>query len=631
MRWFFLAVFLIFALVATGMVMYEPRSHGSSPSGMLNSAADQLGKASALHLAVGFSGTEGRVIGADVTVTADLHGAGTVTDAGGGKADLVATSDHTAVRGDSDFWARRAPLQIGKLTNQWIQPKSGSAFPIDVSSAMNPSAVAELIRSLSGNATSETVETLNGKNVIDVESGSWTALFSADGSHDLVWMGGPIREDSARIQTASFDPMRATVPAARPALTRILPAQTDDAAAAPPYISIAPTPAGAADTRTSVAKVLPEAAAPQALPPEQSSDAVAVADFQGQINASECASATCSWTITVTNSGRGAGAATVHATVTPGMAMASFDLGTIPAGGTATTPAMSFANPAPAPSPGQTTRVSVSYQAWITGTSEYAAQVADLGQVLQGRGINPQTSQLQVDPGWLPTVLGAAKLMTDHAPNDPAATAEALEAVDNAKSEQLLPELKAIVDSGRLLNPEDLAKKLGQPRGTAPQGGSQDTIGFRREIEQAAAILRNDPSARIKLDGEENGYHADILDTTNKRAYQIKTVSGKGLSRNLRGAVRQLNGLGGADPNTGRAEQAPPGYQKIALVYIEEASQFHQYDRAGIERKIKNDNRSIELCDSSGTPMIDVLRVVTARGTFEWSRDQFGSFGAPCQ
>lgn len=99
MRWFFLAVFLIFALVATGMVMYEPRSHGSSPSGMLNSAADQLGKASALHLAVGFSGTEGRVIGADVTVTADLHGAGTVTDAGGGKADLVATSDHTAVRG----------------------------------------------------------------------------------------------------------------------------------------------------------------------------------------------------------------------------------------------------------------------------------------------------------------------------------------------------------------------------------------------------------------------------------------------------------------------------------------------------------------------------------------------------
>jgi hypothetical protein len=305
-------------------------------------------------------------------------------------------------------------------------------------------------------------------------------------------------------------------------------------------------------------------------------------------------------------------------------------LGILEPGQQASTTPMSFTNPAPNPPRGQTAQVVISYQAWVYSSTLMGPDPAP-AQRLLNRGIDPDTDVPQVDPGYMPTVLGTLDLMTSRAaPTDTAANQAALDAVKRAVNVGMLPELKAIVDSQRLVNPQDLAAKLREVQNTAPGGGQVDKIGYRREIEQAATILRHDPTARVILDGyvEEGAdrYGADILDVTNKRAYQLKTVNSAALVGAVSQAVDQLNGRKGAAVQTGVVQKAPPGYTRIAQIYIEPMSKFHQRGRDDLVRFLRANASDLRLC-VNGVPQADILIIANAAGVFQWTKDQFDVFG----
>jgi hypothetical protein len=183
-----------------------------------------------------------------------------------------------------------------------------------------------------------------------------------------------------------------------------------------------------------------------------------------------------------------------------------------------------------------------------------------------------------------------------------------------------------------LANPDVLLTKLSNVAGTTASGTPVGTIGYRREIEQAAEIVRQDPTARVILDsylpetvsGQQFLNGADILDTTNKRAYQLKSVSGSSFVKALNVATEQLNGLKGPDLVAGSIENAPPGYAKIAILYIEPNSSYHQRTQAELERKLSR-LPDVRVCQN-GVPLIDQLIMVTAAGTFSWSKEQISGW-----
>jgi hypothetical protein len=620
----------------------------SSPSGVTNTAADAVAKMPAVHASLDFVDVDGGTVHADVTVTANGDTAGTVTDPVAGKADVLVSGGTTLVRGDKDWWARRAPKSISALADKWVRPKAGVAFPFDLAGALKPGALADLTRKLATAAqTDKSTDSVGGTNVITVVSGQWTALLTADKSHRLVWLGGPVRAGAlARPASVQQGP------------GRLLPAYLSDPApppalpvAQPPYVSITPTPGQPNGVQSAIANVLPQASAPAgaqptagpaASAPTSLNDLPAQADatpkfaaFDLTINATDCYSAVCSWTVTVTNTGDAPGDATVYATVIPGMPVRAVPLGTLAPSAQATTPPMTFGNPAPPPRPGQTTRITVNYQAWVY-SSTLLGPDPQRAQNLRNRGIDPTTDVPQVDQGYMPTVLGALDLMTQQAPNgQSAANQNALDAINAAINAGMLPDVKALVDSGRLQNPQDLADKLIQAKDTTAQSGTDGEIGYRREIEQAAAIVQRDPSAKVILDGyllnaqtgEKDG--ADILDTTNKIAYQVKAITGNRVNAAIKLAVDQLNGARGVNSQTGVRQQAPPGYAKVALIFVEPNSPLREKTKDEWERHIQR-AQNLSLCDAAGTPVIDRLILQTPRGTFDWPKDQFARLGGGC-
>ncbi len=633
------------ATAAVAVTRHARAMQASSPGGVTRTAADGVAKLPAVHAALDFVDADGRTMHADVTVTGDGEAAGTVTDPVAGKADLLVHGGTTIVRGDRDWWARRAPASVTALADHWVRPKTGVAFPFDLAGALRPAALAELTRKLSGAAASDTVtDTVGGVRVRTVVSGQWTALVSADKAHRLIWLGGPVRAGAlARPSGASSVP------------GRLLPAYLADPVplpvAQPPYVSITPTPGQPQGVQAAIANVLPQASPPAgalpsagALPtaaatsaaqlPAQADATPKFPEFEVALNATDCFGAVCSWTVTVTNSGEAPGDVTVYATAAPGMALRTVPLGTLAPGASASTPPMAFANPAPRPRPGQTTRVTISYQAWTYSTALLGPD-PKRAQDLRGRGIDPDNDLPQVDPGYMPTVLGAVDQMTRHAPGGEA-NQQALDGIQAAVDAGMLPDVKALVDSGRLENPQDLADKLLQARSTTPLTGPDGTIGYRREIEQAATILQRDPTAKVILDGylpnaQTGGKDgADLLDTANRRAYQVKAVTSDKVRNAVNEAVDQLNGAKGIDGRTGVRQLAPPGYAKVALVFVEPTSPLRDKTRAEWEDYLRR-AQNLKLCDTAGQPTIDRLMLVTPVGTFDWPSDQFATIGRGCR
>ncbi|MCW6003148.1 hypothetical protein K1W54_00915 [Micromonospora sp. CPCC 205371] len=621
----------------------------------IGAAAEALRAAPAVKLAVVYEAPDGRRVAGNFVVTADRYASGTITDPTAGRAELLAGPDGIAVRGDASFWARRAPRPLKRVTDRWIRPEPDMAYPVDVASALNPSALADLVQSVGRHGSADdTADTVAGQRVVTVTAGDWTALVTADEPRRLMWLGGPIRDRAFSKPVALAPAHRHGSPAAAPGNRRLVgpvarlgwaaaelrglaPA---DPIARPPYAAMLPEPATATEAegvREAVAKVLPDEASSG--PPAIANLPAALPVFETKINSTDCTSNVCSWSVTVTNAGTAPGNATVHAYATPGMTgPLSFPLGTLRPGATLTTARMTFPNPAPRAQRGQRTQVFVDYLAWVHSPTLHGNDT-DVLRRLGSRGIDPNRDLPQIDPAYQSTVLRATDLMTRNLQRGQRdQLEEAVDAVHDAVRFGLLPELKVIVDSGRLLNPEGLTARLPQADiNTLPNATQQPDpgkIGVRREIEQAVEILRQDPRAKVILDGhiEVGGkkYGADVFDTTNKRAYQLKSVSSKRLIANINAAVDQLNGRRNPDGETQVIQDAPPGYTKIAVIYLEPMSlKFHQDTKERLLAFLHG-KAELQIC-KDGRPLIDQLVMVSARGVFQWSKEEFHVFGPPCQ
>jgi len=427
----------------------------------------------------------------------------------------------------------------------------------------------------------------------------------------------------------------------------------------PPYLSVtSSTPEEDAEqkTRQLRAQVLPPIAAnpgsgqstPGAAtqePPKEANVVLKAPAFDATVNAKTCSGRICSWTVSVTNIGNAAGQASVIASVNPGMPSRTVSLGRLQPGQTATTPVMTFANPAPKV-PGKTTSITANYIADV-----YSPQLNGpdprLLPALRTKGLDPAGSATlkSLDPAELATVMKALDAMS-RTPNFD--RNKVIRAAENTVHMGALPELRALVESGRLENPEVLTEKLqnltfefdADPAASQP---AKDQIGYRREIQIAAEALRKDPKAHVKLDGVERvagrDYTVDVLVKTVEAgapktiAVQAKSVNGTRLVANLKSALKQLNGRGGVSGATGIAEGAPPGSTRVALLYVEPyAGALHAAGRAGLERRLTRERRNLlpDWC-VNGVAQADEIVMVDQTGTHRWTKEQFNALlGVTC-
>ncbi|MRH92796.1 hypothetical protein GFY24_36175 [Nocardia sp. SYP-A9097] len=636
-----ICLLLVLASLTTyGAIRLALKTFSESSPVSLSAAADLLAKAPALSMRVVYSDVDGRQVSGDVVVTSERDTAGVITDPVGGRADLVATADRSAVQGDSDFWARRAPKKAGQLRNQWVRPNRGSEFPVDIPSTLNPTSLADFVRSLSDAATVDgDIEVIDGKRVRTLVSGGWTAALSTeDGA--LLWLSGPVRPGwGVRPAGVQIDLGTETTVGPKPAAPLIDPVDND---ADLPHISIAPAPTEAGPTKDRVDKVLPPAAAPSTVPQApkampNENDPAPFIDFKISGNTPDCWTPTCSWTVTVTNTGNTAGDATVIASATPGMATQEISLGVIAAGASATTPPMTFANPTPKPGPGQTNTIRIQYAASIFSTARDGSDdgaFRDARQRITAQNGDPKRL-LVADSTLMPDIWRAFLQMTDHAPADTVVLESAIEAVDTAVGKELLPEVSALVKSGRLQNPQDLPKQISD-------AVKANNDGRLYEIQRAARLVRENPTARVILDGylemvnpatgQQEKYGADILDTANRIGYQLKVVTGPRVPANINDAIDQLNGVKGRNDQTGVWQNAPPGYQKVVEIHVDpQSARFSNSDKAWIENTLRY-AQNLQLCGPDGIPRVDLLIIENSRDTFQWRKEEFGAvFGSPCQ
>lgn len=631
-----LAIAVVLLCVAGGTYLYVNRDRTGADA--IAAASDRLYDQDATKVHVTYSDPDGESISGDFTLDDDLHAAGTITDPVAGSAELVEYTAYSAVRGDADWWARRDPDQAGTLATKWVEP-SVDAFPVEISSSFNPTALGYLLTRFHDQGTVIPVEDeFRGRRVIGMTWEGWTALVTAQSPHTLVWIGGPISE------SGPIKPVAWTPPARSGATTtvRTVYAFAPSAVAQPPYVSVAVDPAEkttAKAVQDAVAAVIPEAAEEDGGPapaevPAQGSTVARAPNFVSSLDISDCSTPTCSWTVTVTNTGTASGRVFVVATASPGMPTRTLSIGSLKPGESRRSARMTFANPAPKVT-GKSTQVQVSYNADLFSPDLAGASRATIDR-LRSRGIEvPAGSVLDnVDAAQKSIAYQALDVMSSRPGFRPD---KVLSAVENAFRQNAVLELQTLTQSGRLDNPQDLAEKLDQlsfeidpdPTGTQPDKGK---IGFRREVQMAVTTLRTDPRARVLLDGlkrvGDRDYQVDLLVERpgGTEAYQIKTVSSGKLIGNLGSALRQLNGRNRAAASTGVAEQAPPGSKRIALIYLEPSRDWiHDSDRAGLARKLTGNSRSAVLQDwcVNGTAQADEVVIVNSTGTHRWTKEQF--------
>lgn len=507
---------------ALGVGYYGWTRATTTPTEAAGEAASALRGAPAVAVSAWATDTAGRSVRGTFTVTADRSASGSVADPGEGAAQYVATGGKEAVRADTAWWGHRAPRAADGGRDRWIRPERGLAFPVDVAATFGPRALAGTIDALLANARETDTEaetTLGGRRVRTLVSGDWTLYASADGPPRIVRMAGPLRPGG---------PIRPALASGRAQVVPAVGSRLDgpdyqpvDGAVEPPYIAIEPKAAGPAAARTvqaAIAKVVepPATAAPSApgapsapraprtgpsaldgTPPQESAQPLPAA-FTTRVLTSFCSTPVCSWSVVVTNTGGSPGSGTVYASVTPGMGVTPKPFGPLAPGQSATFP-YTFPNPAPQ-IPGRTTRVQVSYEAW-TYSGSLDGPDPKVPQRLLARGIDPRSIQELQQLGGAYRPVGQKFLDLTTAKVPPDSTQErfnerAVAAMTSMIKNGLLPEVRAILESGRLADPAVLVDKLNQiksnpyPYAYPSTEPDQNGIGVRREIEQLAAELR---------------------------------------------------------------------------------------------------------------------------------------------
>ncbi|WP_221322806.1 hypothetical protein [Actinoplanes sp. L3-i22] len=564
-----IALALLLALAAGGGLVYLQKRDDPAPKPAVAAAqaADALRGQKAASLKVSYFDQGGLDVTGDLTIAKGGATSGTLTDSGGGKAEYLASGGNAAVRGDQDWWARRDSGRVTVLKDHWVRPKN-YAFPVE-GSGLEPEALAGTVEWVrSGGVSADDVETVAGQPVVGMRRDGWLVLFSRAQPHRLVWLGGPLRTDTPIATGASSGPQ------------------------APPYISVLVNPEPDDVKNVSLPKdVLIEEKTAANLPA-----------FDVNVNATTCKTVNCSWTVTVTNTGTVAGTASVIASVSPGMPKTQVkELGKLSPGQTATTPAMSFPNPAPT-----NKNVPADYQAQVYSPELHGANLKLMRQ-LQEKGMVPGRSQIlsRLDPSQTSAMLFTLDAMAEAPKLD---ADKAIEAMENTVELGVLPEVGELVRSRRLENPAVLYPKLQNQFFEYDTGASgtpvQEKTGNRRELQIAAGILKQDPDATVRLDTDG----VDILVHTSQQrvfAIQTRSVGSDSVAANARSAVKDLT------------KHAPDGSKRVVLLYVEApAGIVHAAGRDYFEAQFRP--LSSVLCHAD----LNEVVVVNQTGVQRWTPDQ---------
>jgi hypothetical protein len=596
-----------------------------NPRTIASGAAEQVADVPALRLTGWVTNNNGPAIKADVSITATGEVSGTVTDALAGKAELRAAPGWTLVRGDEAWWASRAAPKAKRLAGRWVTPEPGTAFPVPLGERLNPRSIQTLVKNLASRESWDKAEevTVAGRRLRQLTAGDWTLLVTEKDPHELVYLSGPLLSGRTGFAYGDSGPVRYRL--------------AEGGAAQYPQFSFALAPQTPEEQRRTRAAVDEVKRSVPAEPPAQATPQPAPAALRPTVQIPPlCLTPVCTFSVTVTNAGGSAGTGTLHAAVSTGPALAPRPV-TV-AAGARVTQHYQFRNPAP-PSRNASVRVPISVTAYVH-TAQLEGSNPAVAKRLRDRGLD--TAPLtRIGEPYAQTLVRAVDLMTQGTkPTDRTATLNAVRAAQNVVDANALPALAELVrHSNRLQNRADLPKLLNDigrdndptSLGTAPIG-----IGERRVLEEVAQVLRDDPKVRIAWDcyvdivhnGQPGRYRADYLRLDTREAYQIKTITAtsptrqhEAIRKRLAEATRQLNGDAGPATN-GPAEQAPPGFAKVAKLRLEhQTSAYFLMSRDELVQVL----RRVQVYPSIRDGRIDRLEIVNGFDggtTHVWTEDE---------
>ncbi|MEW2625636.1 DNA/RNA non-specific endonuclease [Streptomyces sp. NPDC048106] len=610
----------------SGDAKHEASAPRISPAKQGATAAQTLSALPAVNLSMVYAPVEHQSITrATLTVTSTGQASGTLSEPVAGKSSLAWSGDQLYLKGDSAFWAQQDP-QFGHdltSTGHWVAPEKRSGYYMLDSFAVNagsltPASLATLVRQVTSDpeAVREDGATFQGRKAVSYTSGGWTVVLAAESPYPVLAIGGDPGHDDP-VKSAVWHPAQRTGPVMKPAdhRTNAVPADDSDYSS---YLLLEPKPATteqAAAVRTTTAT-----AVATAVPPATSTEAVSKTMGPAFTITSDdpylCTTNPCSYSITVTNSGDQAGDATLYLNM-PQVPTGPHPLGNLKPKQSKT---VSGTRPNIAP-PGKT--VTFTDYAWVYSTAEYGPD-PKVGSRLNARNLRP--GDLSFGTPLRPTVAGLLDAMTrDRPTSDTEAGSKATDAIEAANEQGELPDLGAIVGSGRLDNPQDLREIL----------PTTDKTKNRRVLQQIALMLRTDPHAHVTWTAPSTAAGAtppaDYLYTTTeqgrqvKRAVKAETVrSPAELGSQARLGAAQLNG---EQPDSGTAggQKARSGYERVLRLDLEPfvGPLLELATTQDLEHSLSTGQQFQPLrdglCEANGSPRVDRLVIVNASGTHQWT------------
>ncbi|WP_432993328.1 hypothetical protein [Dactylosporangium sp. CA-233914] len=584
-----IAAGIVVAVLAAGGVVAVLRGGGERDAGGdfgVGDAVAGIAGSRGTHVELTFGDRNGTLVDASFTVAASGLGSGTVTDPGGGRAEVRTNGTRTVVRGDADWWSRRAPAQASALADKWILPKDGTILPIDIGRALTPKGLAESVRIAAAGAPKATgsLPWPGPAGDVDVlDNGDWLLAVARTRPASVVWFGGHLT-GFGPLQPARLDASPAFVVARQPNTV-------------PPYVGVAlSTPDDNELAR--VTKAVDEVFGADRQPATQATVKLTAPKFSVRSEDGGCGGGQCSWTAVVTNTGTAPCDVTVIASVNPGMEPRSVHLGELAPNASKTTPVMTFRTTAARPASNAQV-----YCPALDGLDPGARQRVAALQF--DPSLSTKVSGL--DPALQAVMLDAADVLTrGRAGLTPQDRERFLAALELTIAGQLIPEVRAITESGRVENPDALVELLRNASGAAP---AADQLAYRRELELAASLLRNDPGARLRLDERAPA----LTDTAARRVYRLGSVAGDRLLPDR--------------------PEAAPGLATVLMVYLEPTRPEHDLDRPGFARLLHQPKYAISastvLCPG-GKPSVDELVLVNRHGEQRWTSTQFHELSDAC-
>ncbi|MET8747859.1 hypothetical protein [Streptomyces sp. NPDC004728] len=581
---------------------------------------------------------DGAVTHANLMVTAQGQASGTLSQPVAGKSTMAWAGNRLYLKGDSDFWAQQGPSYGRDLTStgHWVAPEKRSGyymlnnFAVDAGS-LTPKSLASLVTQVTSDpeAVEQNAGRIGGHKAISYTAQGWTVVLADVSPYTVLAIGGDPSHQSP-VKPAAWQAPQRTMGRAELSGSRatVTPADYADSRYSS-YLLMVPKPA-TVEQATAVRSAAASAAA-IAVAPATSSEVVSRSmgpDFT-ITNDSEylCTSNPCEYSFTVTNSGDAAGAATLYLSL-PRVPDQPHPLGTLK-------PKQSKNVSGTRPNIAWGTGRSVKHTdyAWVYSSAEYGSD-PKVGSRLHARNLRPD--DLSVATPLKPTVAKLLDLMTKDRPtSDTAAGDKAVDALEEAIGQGVMPALGAIIDSRRLENPEDLREVL----------PTTEKVESRRVLQQVAQLLRADPKAKVtwagpyKIDGKT--YQADYFYTTTrqgqetKRAVRAKTVRIPGqLGAQMSLGAEQLNGEQQGSANAGN-KKAPPGFERVLQINLEPGvgPVLALATATGLEQLLSTGQQFRQaresLCEPNGNgPRVDRLVIVNESGTHQWT--DLRRLGARC-